>query len=67
MIFNLILLTIGGILRAMNHIAIFRPALSWVPQWKYPFGIPRPPMDSEHIYGGLFFVWMLCVFFKTHY
>ena len=65
MIFNLILLTLGGILRAVHHIAIYRYDKSWLPQWDYLFGIRRPPLNSSHIYAGLFIVWMLYVFIKT--
>lgn len=59
----LIWLVIGALLRACWHISKFRPQMSWIPEWDYPFGIKRPPLDSFHIYGGLFTLWMITVFF----
>lgn len=57
----IILLIIGALLRACWHISKFRPQMSWIPIWDYPFGIKRPPLDAFHVYGGLFALWMIFV------
>lgn len=48
-----------GMVRATHEIAKFRPNYSWLPQWVYPFGITSPPLDSYHVYGGLFVLVLL--------
>ena len=60
--FILLFLALLGMLRAMHEIAKFRPDWSWLPQWGYPFGITTPPLDSYHVYGGLFAITIIAGF-----
>lgn len=52
--FVLLFLALLGMFRAMHEISKFRIDRSWLPSWGYPFGITSPPLDSYHVYGGLF-------------
>jgi hypothetical protein len=54
-------LIIGAFLRAVWHISLFKPKYGCVPQWEYPFNIKRPPLDSMHVYGGLFTLWYIFI------
>ena len=60
--FVLLWLALLGMLRAMHEIAKFRADWSWLPQWDYPFGIMTPPLDSYHVYGGLFAITIIAGF-----
>jgi len=60
--FVLLWLALLGMLRAMHEISKFRPDWSWLPQWDYPFGIMIPPLDSYHVYGGLFILFVILGF-----
>jgi len=50
----LLFLSLLGMFRAMHEISKFRIEWSWLPSWGYPFGLTSPPLDSYHVYGGLF-------------
>jgi len=50
----ILFLAVLAIFRAMHEISKFRIDRSWLPSWDYPFGIKAPPLDSYHVYGGLF-------------
>lgn len=50
----ILFLAVLGMLRAAHEISKFRINMSWLPSWDYPFGITTPPLDSYHVYGGLF-------------
>ena len=58
----LLWLALLGMLRAMHEIAKFRSDWSWLPQWDYPFGLTTPPLDSYHVYGGLFAIIIIAGF-----
>ena len=60
--FILLFLALLGMLRAMHEIAKFRPDWSWLPQWGYPFGVTTPPLDSYHVFGGLFAITIIAGF-----
>ena len=60
--FILLFLALLGMLRAMHEIAKFRADWSWLPQWDYPFGLTTPPLDSYHVYGGLFAITIIAGF-----
>lgn len=50
----ILFLAVLAMFRAMHEISKFRIDRSWLPSWGYPFGITSPPLDSYHVFGGLF-------------
>ena len=58
----LLFLSLLGMFRAMHEISKFRIEWSWLPRWGYPFGLTSPPLDSYHVYGGLFVLILIAGF-----